>query len=197
MDKNNELENTLENSPELEDSENKSGTELETELDAELDNSEKDLTSEDSDEIKSLREQLNKAESAKNQLYARIKKLESKNKVEKTNEDDWKERIEFLVKRRDFDVDELEIVEAFAKGSGKSLEEAAKNPAVQAAIDSIRQKKATEKASLASSSRSDSSDNSLISKWKAGKLSEEEFRKNFREVQKEFVSKKKGTASYE
>lgn len=165
------------------------------------------FTSEGGESVEELREK-------NRQLYARLKKLEAKlksstQKVEepkkvvdnqdggKSDDKEWKEKIEFLVKRRDFDADELEIVSAFAKGLGKSLEEAVKHPAVEGALRALREKKAAERASLEASSRSSGGeDNSLLAKWKSGKLSEEEFRKNFRKIQEEFFSKK-GNRSFE
>lgn len=153
------------------------------------------------DESERLREQ-------NRQLFARLKKLESKllKVVEKEKSDsgkgdsdsDWREKIEFLVKRRDFDADELEVVSAFAKGMGKPLEEAVKHPAVEGAIRVLREKKAAEKATLESSGRQPSGeDTSLLAKWKAGKLTPEEFRKNFGKIQEEFFSARRGNKSYE
>jgi ABC-type nitrate/sulfonate/bicarbonate transport system substrate-binding protein len=165
------------------------------------------FTSEGGESVEELKEK-NK------QLYARLKKLEAKVKssakteepkkvVEnqdggKPDDKEWKEKIEFLVKRRDFDADELEIVSTFAKGLGKPLEEAVKHPAVEGALKALREKKEAERASLPASSRSSGGDdNSLLAKWKSGKLSQEEFKENFRKIQEEFFSTKRGNRSFE
>ena len=121
-----------------------------------------------------------------------------KTKVDSGNDSEWKDKIEFLVKHKEFDSDELDVVAIFAKGSEKSLDESLKNPAVEGALKAIREKKALERASMESGSRSDTGgEDTLLAKLRAGKLSEDEFRKNFRRVQQEFAQSKRGNRSFE
>jgi len=140
------------------------------------------------------------------QLYARLKKTEAKlekvametKKAEGDDDSEWKEKIEFLIKNKEFDSEELDVVSAFAKGMKKSLEEVSKEPAIIGALKSIREKKANERASTESNTRSESGgEDTLLGKFRAGKLSEEDFRKNFRQIQKEFVQSKRGSKGYE
>ncbi len=153
------------------------------------------MESTSSDESSQLDEEKKRLERQNKQLFARLKKLEEKleKTVEQTKQTDdsgWREKVDFLIRHKDLDTDELEVVSAFAKGSGKSLDEAYKDPVVEGALLHLRQKKAVEKAALDSTSRSESDENSLMAKLKAGKLSDEEFRKNIKKIQEEFVAKK-------
>ncbi len=126
-------------------------------------------------------------------------KVDKKKKTDSEEDDSaWKEKVEFLIKHKEFDPDELEVVATFAKGSEKTLEEVLKIPAVEGALKSIRDKKAAEKASMGSNDRSEIvGDDTLLGKLRAGKLSEEEFRKNFHKIQQEFAQSKHGNRNFE
>jgi hypothetical protein len=102
-------------------------------------------------------EKLQKLEELNKRLYARAKKAEERLKAleasskqpqtEKVAQNDsfWRQKIEFLIRHKDFDEEHLDYLEAVAKGKGVSLEEAYKLPIVQKAIEgSLKEKKLAE-----------------------------------------------------
>lgn len=200
------MDKTIENDTELEELEEQNLPEDDDPLELVEDQYVKELIAK---KIKSLQVQRLKAKEKLSNVLKELESLKSQSSKENNKENnkvvennnsggdlsEWKEKIEFLVKRRDFDVDELEIVLAFAKGLNKSLEEAAQHPAVEGALKALRDKKAVERAST-TSSRQSQSDESLLSKARSGKLSDKEFKENFEKIKEEYF-KSQGSKSFE
>ena len=95
-------------------------------------------------------EELEKLKSSNAKLYARAKKAEEALKGRKDPQElkpdpesdaDWKQKIEFVIKHKDLDEDQIDYVSAFAKGKGVTLKEALENKLVLAAIESDRKEK--------------------------------------------------------
>ena len=100
-----------------------------------------------------IAEELNKLKSTNAKLYARAKNAEKalkegrkdaseeQIKPEPESDADWKQKIEFVIKHKDLDEDQIDYVSAFAKGKGVTLKEALENKLVLAAIESDRKEK--------------------------------------------------------
>jgi ATP-dependent Lon protease len=97
------------------------------------------------EQVKALKEELRKKDSLNKQLAARLYKMkEAKSKVVENKDDSfWRQKIEFLISHKDFDLEHLDYLEAVAKGKGITLEEAYKLPIVQKAIESSLKEKKT------------------------------------------------------
>jgi len=93
-------------------------------------------------------EEFEKLKTTNAKLYARAKKAEEALKGRKDSEikhdstdDSWKEKIEFIVKHKDFDEEQVETLSSFAKGKGISLEEAFGDKLVKRIIEEDQKEK--------------------------------------------------------
>lgn len=71
-----------------------------------------------------------------------------------SQEDEWKKKMEFIVKHRNLEPAEIDEVVAYAKGKGIGYEEALRSSFVKAALEAIREKKKSTEASPESSFKS-------------------------------------------
>jgi DNA-binding cell septation regulator SpoVG len=124
--------------------------------DGELNTTDTEPTGEEGSDVPQTEEELaeeNKKLKASNaKLYARAKKAEealkgrkdSQNEVkpEPPTDAEWKQKMEFVIKHKDLDEDQIDFISAFAKGRNVSLEEAYKDKLVLKTIEEdAREKK--------------------------------------------------------
>mgnify|MGYP001099735347 CR=1 FL=1 len=122
-------------------------------------------SSTDEPSVEELQAQLEKEKRAKEQLYARLKKLEEKLKVEKiekvgknTQDDkDLEAKLEFIAFHgKDLTKEEIQEVFTYAKAKGVSYEEALKSPVISAYLEKSKAQRKAEEAQVdVSSGKSD------------------------------------------
>lgn len=161
-------------------------------LEEEIDNLSEDTSEDDIESIKS------EAAKWRNIAIRRKKKLEElsqKGEKEETadttekSSDDKLDRIEFALRHKDLDYDQIETIFKFSKVEGISPEEVLKNDTIKKVIEEQAREKKIAEASVVGSPSSHKQEKSLIEKVKSGELSDEEFKKNYQRIVEEFSKK--------
>lgn len=136
----------------------------------ELDNTADELDMFNEDETSQSDVEGLKGELAKKDALIRKQQAILKKKQINPSDDKFKQKVEFLLTKegKELESEEFEFIDRFAAGSGKSYSEAKNDPFVKAALDSIRQQRLAESASV----DSDTAKSDIERKYTADQLNE-------------------------
>ncbi|HPZ74857.1 MAG: hypothetical protein KBH94_05015 [Caldisericia bacterium] len=112
------------------------------------------------------------------------KQLQQLNKEKKAplSDDEWKQKIEFVVKHRDVPPEFIDEIEAYARGRSISLEDAYKSEVIQSAYKALQEKGRKEEKIPAPSSRS-----TIVEGKDISQMSKEEIKKNYDKIVSKFM----------